>query len=64
MFQMRPGVLSLAAIEGRRSLPVEQRIELHVRYVEEWSLGLDLKILWRALFVVLNRQDAAEIVTQ
>ncbi len=62
MFQMRPGVLSLAAVEGRRALPVEQRIELHVRYVEEWSLWLDLKILWRALFVVLRRQDATEAI--
>lgn len=64
MFQMRPGVLSLAAVEGRRSIPVEQRLELHVQYVETWSLALDLKILWRALFIVLRRQDAVEIVTQ
>jgi sugar transferase EpsL len=64
MFQMRPGVLSLAAVEGRRALPVERRIELHVRYVEAWSLGLDFRILWRALFVVLGRQDASETRTE
>jgi lipopolysaccharide/colanic/teichoic acid biosynthesis glycosyltransferase len=63
MFEMRPGVLSLAAIMGRRSLTTEQRIELHVRYVQEWSLRLDLLILWRALFVVLGRQDASETIT-
>lgn len=61
VFRMRPGVLSLAAVEGRRSLPVERRIDLHVKYVETWSLGLDLRILWRALFVVLGRQDAVEV---
>ncbi len=64
MFQMRPGVISLAAVEGRRSIPMQQRIELHVRYVGSWSLGLDLAILWRAMFVVLRRQDAAEIVSE
>jgi undecaprenyl phosphate N,N'-diacetylbacillosamine 1-phosphate transferase len=64
MFQMRPGVLSLAAVKGRRSIPMEKRIALHVKYVQEWSLGLDLKILWQALFVVLGRQDAAESVTE
>jgi lipopolysaccharide/colanic/teichoic acid biosynthesis glycosyltransferase len=63
MFWMRPGVLSLAAVDGRRSIPVERRIELHVQYVEKWSLRLDVTILWRALFVVLNRQDASETVT-
>jgi len=60
MFAMRPGVLSLAAIAGRRSLTMEQRYELHVQYVETWSLKLDLKILWRSLFVVLRREAATE----
>jgi len=60
MFGMRPGVLSLAAIRGRRSIPVEQRIGLHVWYVENWSLSLDWVILWRALFVVLGRKNASE----
>ena len=64
MFDMRPGVLSLAAVEGRRSLPVVRRIDLHVEYVERWSLRLDVEILWRALFVVLRRQDAVEAAVQ
>ena len=60
MFKMRPGVLCLAAIEGRRALAIEQRHESHVQYVETWSLKLDLKILWRSLFVVLRREAARE----
>lgn len=64
MFAMRPGVLSLPAIQGRRSISVEHRLELHVQYVEAWSLGLDLKILWGALFVVLGRRDATEVIVQ
>lgn len=60
MFDMRPGVLSLAGIEGRRSLPMEQRYALHVKYVDTWSLKLDLKILWRSLFVVLSKEAARE----
>lgn len=59
-FQMRPGVLSLAAVRGRRSIPLEKRIDYHVEYVDKWSLLLDLEILWRSLFVVLGRRDAAE----
>ncbi|HQK99654.1 MAG TPA: sugar transferase [Smithellaceae bacterium] len=60
MFAMRPGVLSLAVIAGRRSVPIEKRYELHVQYVETWSLALDLKILWRSLFVVLRRESARD----
>lgn len=60
MFGMRPGVLSLAAIHGRRSITPERRIQLHVEYVDRWSLGLDCKILWKSLFVVLGRENATE----
>ena len=62
MFRMRPGVLSLAAVEGRRSIPMSQRIDKHVLYVENWSLCLDAGILWRSLFVVLSRRDASETI--
>ncbi len=60
MFAMRPGVLSLAVIAGRRSVPIEKRYELHVQYVENWSLKMDLIILWRSLFVVLRRESARD----
>jgi len=60
MFDMRPGVLSIAAIAGRRNLAMNERYELHVQYVEKWSLKLDLKILWQSLFVVLRREAASE----
>lgn len=63
VFHMRPGVLSLAAVRGRRSIPMERRIEYHVEYVENWSLLLDLKILWNSLFVVLRHKDAKEKIT-
>jgi len=61
VFKMRPGLVSIAVYEGRRSIPMEQRIELHVRYVETWSLCLDLKILLRAVPVVLFRRDTQDV---
>ncbi len=62
MFQMRPGWVSLA-YRGRRSIPMEQRIELHVQYVETWSMCLDLMILVRSIPVVLLRQGVADVET-
>jgi len=64
MFGMKPGVLSLAAIRGRRAIDMEKRIELHVEYVERWSLALDIEILLKSLFVVLRRMNADEKVDQ
>lgn len=61
MFAMRPGVISLAAVEGRRSITMEQRIDLHVRYVQRWSLWLDVTLLAKALFVVLGRANVDEV---
>jgi len=61
-FRMRPGVLSLAAIKGRRSISMENRVDLHVEYVDNWSLWLDCVIAWKSLTVVLGRRDASEIV--
>ncbi|MBN1946985.1 MAG: sugar transferase [Bradymonadales bacterium] len=61
MLDMKPGVLSLAAIKGRRAIPPEQRIAYQVEYVDRWSLLLDLQILYQALWVVLQRRDAREL---
>lgn len=64
MFRMRPGMLSWAFVNGRRSILMEQRIELHVWYVKNWSLWLDVLIFWRGLQVLFKREGASEeIVT-
>jgi lipopolysaccharide/colanic/teichoic acid biosynthesis glycosyltransferase len=62
VFQMRPGVTCLAAFQGRRSIPMGQRLELHVQYVERWSLWLDLIILLRTIPAVLGRKGARDIL--
>lgn len=63
VFQMRPGLVSLAIVKGRRSIPMEERIELHLEYVKNWSLWLDWVILARSVVVVLCRQNADEVIT-
>ena len=51
--QVKPGITSLAVVSGRNALSWKKRIELDVRYVEHWSLWLDIKILLKTLWVVL-----------
>jgi lipopolysaccharide/colanic/teichoic acid biosynthesis glycosyltransferase len=43
--EVEPGITGWAQINGRVGIPWEERIELDVWYVENRSLGLDLKIL-------------------
>ena len=54
--EMRPGLTGLATVNGRNSIPWPERLEWDVRYVESFSLKLDLIILWRTARVVLRRE--------
>jgi lipopolysaccharide/colanic/teichoic acid biosynthesis glycosyltransferase len=45
-----PGITGLAQVEGRDEIPWEQRFELDKRYIRDWSLALDARILWRTFF--------------
>jgi lipopolysaccharide/colanic/teichoic acid biosynthesis glycosyltransferase len=52
---MRPGITGLAQVSGRNAIPWSKRIELDIYYVDNWSYGLDVRIVWRTLGVVARR---------
>lgn len=58
VFAVKPGITGLAQVSGRSDLPFKEEVRLDLRYIEEWSLFLDLWILWRTLFVILKRDGA------
>jgi lipopolysaccharide/colanic/teichoic acid biosynthesis glycosyltransferase len=53
---MKPGITGLAMVNGRNSISWRERIQWDVKYVQEFSLGLDLEIVWRTVRVVVQRQ--------
>jgi exopolysaccharide biosynthesis polyprenyl glycosylphosphotransferase len=55
---VKPGLTGLWQISGRSDLPWEESIRLDLRYVENWSLALDLLILWKTGRAVLSRNGA------
>jgi lipopolysaccharide/colanic/teichoic acid biosynthesis glycosyltransferase len=57
VLSVRPGVTSLAKVAGRDRLTVLETLDLDVRYVQERSLWLDLKIMLATVRTVLPRQD-------
>lgn len=54
--EVKPGITGWAQIHGRNALSWEEKFKLDVWYVDNWSLWLDLKILWRTLWIVLRRE--------
>ncbi|SEP61602.1 sugar transferase [Microlunatus flavus] len=54
-----PGLTGLWQVSGRSDLEGDAAIQLDLRYVENWSLTLDLHILWKTFSAVLRRVGAA-----
>ena len=57
---MRPGLTGWSQINGRNATTWEEQFAFDVWYVEHWSIGLDLKIIWRTIMVVLSRQGISQ----
>jgi exopolysaccharide biosynthesis polyprenyl glycosylphosphotransferase len=51
---VKPGMTGLWQVSGRADLPWEEAIRLDLRYVENWSLSLDLVILLRTITAALR----------
>jgi exopolysaccharide biosynthesis polyprenyl glycosylphosphotransferase len=57
-FSVKPGITCLWQVSGRSSLPFTRWLELDIYYIENWSLGLDIKILLKTIPVVLKGTGA------
>jgi exopolysaccharide biosynthesis polyprenyl glycosylphosphotransferase len=55
---VKPGLTGLWQINGRSDLSWEEAVRLDLRYVENWSLVLDLQILWKTWSAVLRGSGA------
>lgn len=56
---MKPGITGLWQVSGRSSITdFEDVVKLDVQYIENWSFGLDLRILFQTVLVVLKHDGA------
>jgi exopolysaccharide biosynthesis polyprenyl glycosylphosphotransferase len=55
---VKPGITGLWQVSGRSDLTWDESIRLDLRYVENWSLMLDLHILWKTLSAVSRGSGA------
>ena len=56
---VRPGITGLWQVSGRsRITDFEEVVRLDTKYITEWSMGLDLRILLKTVKVVLGKDGA------
>jgi exopolysaccharide biosynthesis polyprenyl glycosylphosphotransferase len=55
---VKPGITGLWQVSGRSDLSLADSMRLDVHYVENWSLFLDLQILWKTTRAVLSGSGA------
>ncbi|MGH3888744.1 MAG: sugar transferase [Pseudonocardiaceae bacterium] len=55
---VKPGMTGLWQISGRSDLSWDESVRLDLRYVENWSLALDILIIWKTAGAVLRGTGA------
>jgi lipopolysaccharide/colanic/teichoic acid biosynthesis glycosyltransferase len=54
--ETKPGVTGLWQVSGRNLVSFDEMAKLDIHYIENWSLGLDLNIIIKTVFVVLFKR--------
>ena len=58
---VKPGITGWAQINGRNKLSLSERRELDVWYVENWSIALDIKIIFKTMGQVITGKDVVVV---
>jgi lipopolysaccharide/colanic/teichoic acid biosynthesis glycosyltransferase len=57
-FSVKPGMTGLWQVSGRSNMDFDNSIKLDLRYIDKWSLGLDIKILLYTFSAVARGRGA------
>ncbi len=58
LLTVKPGITGLWQISGRSDVSYEERVRLDMYYIRNYTLWLDILILWRTIPAVLQRRGA------
>ena len=59
ILEMKPGITGLWQVEGRNTTSFDEMVRLDLRYVRNWSIWLDIKILLKTIGEVFRPSGAA-----
>ena len=55
----KPGITGMWQVSGRSDITdFEEVVALDTKYINDWSIGLDIKIMFKTVLVVLHREGA------
>ena len=57
--RLMPGLTGWAQVNGRDELPLQDKVNLDVSYLQQQSFWFDVRILWMTFVKVLRRDDVA-----
>lgn len=60
VYAFRPGLTGLAQIKGRDSISLMKKMKYDKEYCDNWSIKLDLQILWQSVSVVFKQEGFHE----
>lgn len=55
---VRPGITGMWQVSGRSDIDYEERVALDSWYVRNWSVWIDIVLLFKTFYVVLARKGA------
>ncbi|MDR0811425.1 MAG: sugar transferase, partial [Paludibacter sp.] len=55
---MKPGITCIWQVEGRNIVSFEEWIEMDLRYIDNWSTWLDVKLILKTILVVFKRSGS------
>lgn len=58
VIEVKPGITGLWQVEGRSSTTFDEMVRLDLKYIREWSIWLDIKIILKTPWVVLMGKGA------
>jgi lipopolysaccharide/colanic/teichoic acid biosynthesis glycosyltransferase len=58
LLTIRPGITGLWQVSGRSDVSYEERVRLDMHYIRNWSIWLDLKILFQTIPAVIHMRGA------
>jgi len=58
LFTIKPGMTGMAQVNGNAGLPFEQEAKLDIGYIEDWSLKLDILLLFKTVRILFTDRNA------
>jgi len=58
LLTVKPGITGLWQVSGRSDVSYEERVRMDMYYIRNWSIWMDLMLLWRTIPAVLLRRGA------